>query len=73
VRNSRIRALLAFDFDVGSWRELSPPAEASMDHRGLACTSHHCYLIGGMRAGQRVAESTVSIKIGPMRRRRTDP
>lgn len=65
--------MLSFDLDAGAWLELPAPAEATMDHRGLACTAHRCYLIGGMRAGQRVAASTVSIEVAPMRRRRAEP
>lgn len=60
--------MLSFDLDSGAWLELPASAEATMDHRGLACTSRRCYLIGGMRQGQRVAASTVSIDITPMHR-----
>jgi hypothetical protein len=62
--------LLSYDLDSGIWHEPVAAVEATMDHRGLACTSHDCYLIGGMRKGQRVAASVVSIEVtsltGPM-------
>lgn len=58
---------LAFDFDSGQWSQHPAPAEATMDHRGLACTSERCYLVGGMRQGQRVAASTVSVDLASMR------
>lgn len=58
---------LAFDFDSGQWSQHPAPAEATMDHRGLACTSEHCYLVGGMREGQRVAASTVIVDLAPIR------
>lgn len=62
--------LLSFNFDSGAWLELTASVEATMDHRGLACTSRACYLIGGMREGQRVSASVVNIDIPPMRRHR---
>lgn len=63
--------LLSFDFDSGAWRELPASVEATMDHRGLACTSLACYLIGGMREGQRVSASVVGIDIESLRGDRT--
>lgn len=64
--------MLWFDFDSGAWLERSAAAEATMDHRGLACTSYRCYLVGGMRQGQRVAASIVSIEVGSMQARPAD-
>lgn len=58
---------LMFDFQSGQWSQHDAPAEPTMDHRGLACTSRHCYLVGGMRQGQRVAASVVSLDLAPMR------
>ena len=59
--------MLLFDLDAGAWFERPALAEATMDHRGLACIAQRCYVIGGMRKGQRVAASTVSIDLESMR------
>jgi hypothetical protein len=51
--------MLSFDFNSGVWLERPGLVEPTMDQRGLAC--------GGMRQGQRVAASTVSIEVESMR------
>lgn len=58
--------MLSFDLDSGAWLERPALAQPTMDHRGLACISRHCYVVGGMRQGQRVAASTVSIEVEEM-------
>ena len=55
--------LLSFNLDSGDWLERPGLVEPTMDQRGLACISHRCYVVGGMRQGQRVAASTVSIEV----------
>lgn len=64
---------LAFDFDSDPWSQHPAPAEATMDQRVLACTSEHCYLVGGMRERQQVAASTVTVDLAPMRQEAADP
>lgn len=59
--------IIVFDLDAGTWLEGPAPVEATMDHRGLACIAQRCYAIGGMRHGQRVAASTLSIDLKSMR------
>ncbi|MBA2238748.1 MAG: galactose oxidase [Lysobacter sp.] len=58
---------LVFDFASGEWSQHDTPAEPTMDHRGLACTSRQCYLVGGMRKGQRVAASVVGLDVASLR------
>lgn len=58
--------LLSFDLDSGVWHERPGLVQPTMDHRGLACISHRCYVVGGMRQEQRVAASTLSIEVALM-------
>lgn len=60
-------AALAYDFHSGQWSQHLASAEATMDHRALACTSDRCYLVGGMRERQQVAASTVMVDLAPIR------
>lgn len=49
----------AFDLDSGEWSELPPLPVATMDHRGLLAHDGGFWLLGGMRAGQRVDPGVV--------------
>ena len=55
--------MFSFNFDSDAWLERPALVQPTMDHRGLACISRHCYVVGGMRQGQRVAASTVSVDV----------
>jgi N-acetylneuraminic acid mutarotase len=52
-----------FDFNTKQWRKTTTMPTASMDHRGLLCRDAHCYLIGGMRSGQKVSADINTIAV----------
>ena len=48
-----------YDIRSGRWSFSSPLSEASMDHRGFPCVRARCFLLGGMRAHQRVSAAVI--------------
>ncbi|MEO6444350.1 MAG: galactose oxidase [Gemmatimonadaceae bacterium] len=58
-------AVMAFDTSNSSWRLLDPLPEATMDHRGLVRSDRHAWIVGGMRAGQRVSATVVPSALLP--------
>jgi len=55
----------AYDLSGRRWQELPPLPEATMDHRGLLARDGAYWLLGGMRAGQRVDAGVVVYRPGP--------
>jgi N-acetylneuraminic acid mutarotase len=55
--------VFAFDLAAGEWRELGRLPEPTMDHRGLLETAGGFVLVGGMRAGQAIADTVVRIRL----------
>ena len=51
--------VLAFDAGGGTWRVLAPLDAPTMDHRGLAASGGSAWVVGGMRADQRVSAGAV--------------
>ncbi len=54
---------LLLDLDTLSWRELSLPGPATMDHRGLVPYSERWLTVGGMLAGQEVSDRVIAYKL----------
>ena len=56
-----LSSVILFDTDRGTWRSLAPLPVATMDQRALARRGHTGWIVGGMRAGQRVSADIVAI------------
>ncbi len=56
-------AVFGFDVNSGSWVELPPLPQPSMDLRGIAVAGELLVLVGGMEHGQRVTSRVVSGRI----------
>ena len=54
---------LLFDLASLSWRELSLPSTATMDHRGLAPYAGRWLTVGGMLSGQEVTDRVIAYKL----------
>jgi N-acetylneuraminic acid mutarotase len=54
---------LLLDLDSLSWRELSLPGPATMDHRGLVPYAERWLTVGGMLAGQEVTDRVIAYKL----------
>jgi len=54
---------LLFDLESLSWRELSLPGTATMDHRGLAPYAGRWLTVGGMLSGQEVTDRVIAYKL----------
>ncbi len=54
------REVFAFDVKTGAWIALPPLATATMDHRALAMVDGAGVIVGGMREGRRVSDTSVS-------------
>jgi hypothetical protein len=54
---------LMLDLDSSSWRELSLPGPATMDHRGLVPYGGRWLTVGGMLAGQEVSDRVIAYKL----------
>lgn len=51
-----LKQVLAYAPTVGVWETLTPPPEATMDHRTAGVAGSRIYLVGGMRADQQVSD-----------------
>ncbi|MEM7414092.1 MAG: kelch repeat-containing protein [Gemmatimonadota bacterium] len=51
-----LHQLLAYSPELDLWDQLTPPPEATMDHRTAGVAGGRIYLVGGMVAGQRVSD-----------------
>ena len=59
------KAVLAYDTRRGQWRTLPSLPTTTMDHRGLLARGTTGWIIGGMRASQRVSAETVRAWLPP--------
>ncbi|MEO7966329.1 MAG: galactose oxidase [Gemmatimonadaceae bacterium] len=56
--------VIAFDTKRRVWSVLAPLDAATMDHRALAVVERRGFVVGGMRAGQRVSDGVASSSLG---------
>lgn len=56
-----VNEVMAFDVRARIWLNRAPPAESTMDHRGVVVHGGALHVVGGMRAGQRVSASVARV------------
>lgn len=57
------RRFLAYDVREAAWLDLGELPEATMDHRGLLVRPAVAWILGGMRAGQRVSDRVIRLPL----------
>ncbi|MBK6485630.1 MAG: hypothetical protein IPF98_01925 [Gemmatimonadetes bacterium] len=65
--SSPLATVLAFETRTSRWQALPPMPVATMDHRALAVVGDTGWVVGGMRAGQRVSGTMVPVALSDCR------